>query len=458
MARNKQEKEVKRAIRLLKKRGTDPQKEFAERIAKIYDEIREFRPIDVGTIENGAWKLIAREMMAVFDQIETGSRLKNLKGIEDPIWIDTLKTRLEHVSKHGEELCDELDDESREYHIVRREVADLDRAISIVEGAKGEEIFDRLDDYLVAGYIEVKDPEKEFGEVLEVDPDDYSSLVNLMTFFGRENRVDELVEVGGKIASLYPEDLLSRAKLIEGLIKDGVYDEALKLAKEGTEFSIEYNERAGDPETRYLNREEFDNLIWRVNEITALESAGTVDPDSDLCAIVAGGELGEIVELGEDAIPYLRCAILRGDPISPDAPEILSKIGGDSANRVMIDGIKVFDEAVIGAFADKIVESGENMIPFLKEELTGSESDNKRNRAVILFNCLAKMKDVESARDLLIELLNTEDEDLVGGAAVALGYFGDKSAIDAMRDAKERLEDQHGNMIAFAIAMLEQQA
>ncbi|RLG33225.1 hypothetical protein DRN98_04185 [Methanosarcinales archaeon] len=458
MARNKPEKEVRRAIRLLKKRGTESQKEFAERIAKFYDQIKEFKPIDVGTIENGAWKLIAREMMPVFDQIETGYRLKNLKDINDPVWVDALKTRLEEMSKHGKELCEKLDEESREYHIVRREIADLERAISIVEEARGEEIFDRLADYLVAGYVEVKDPEKEFKEVLEVNPDDYSALVNLMAFFDRENRVDELIEVGGKITSRYPEDLLSRAKLIEGMIKTGAYDEALKLAEEGVELAIKYNEYAGDPETRYLNREEFDNLIWRVNEIMALESAGTVDTDSDLCAIVAGGEVDEIVELGEDAIPYLRSAILRGDPISLDAPEILSKIGGDSSKRVMIDGIKVFDEAVIGAFVDKIVESGEDMLPFLKEELTSSESYNRRNRAVILFNCLAQMKGVEGARDLLTELLNSEDEDLTGGAAVALGYLGDKSVIDALRDAKERVDDQYKNMITFAIALLEQQA
>ncbi|MHC1565778.1 MAG: HEAT repeat domain-containing protein [Candidatus Syntropharchaeales archaeon] len=453
MAVKKLKKEVKRGLRLLRKRGNDSQKVFAARMFKIIELIEDFKPIDIGTMENGAWEVISREIIDTLDEIEAGSRIKNLGGVDDPIWVETLKKRLEDLTARGEDICSHLEERSRDYYLIKREIADMNRAISILEESSGEEVIDTLENYLKTGYIPVNDPEKEFNEVLEVNPLDYTALINLMALFDKDNRIYELIAIGDHIVSHYPEDLLSRVKFIEGLIKDSEYDKALEIAEEGIKLAVDYNGDERQPWNRFVSQDSFDNLRWRVNEIKELES-GKFDPDSEACAVVEGGEIEEIVELGEDAVLYLRTAILRGDPISESAPEILSKIEGDLAKKAMVDGLKLFDDKIVGAFAERIIESGEEMVPHLKAEIMNAGSENARNRFAAI-NCLTEMKGVEAAYNTLLELLSSENMEIAGAAGLGLGYFGDRRAIESLREARARMEDRYKLGIDFAIKMLE---
>jgi tetratricopeptide (TPR) repeat protein len=453
MAVKKVKKEVKRGLRLLRKRGNNPQKVFADRMSKIFGLIKDFKPIDVGTMENGAWEAISREIIDTLDAIEASSRIKNLGGVDDPLWVETLKKRLEDLTVRGEDICSHLEEGSRDYYGIKREIADMNRAISILEGTSGEDVIDTLENYLETGYIPVNDPEKEFKEVLEANPIDYTALINLMALFDKDNRIDELIAIGDQIVSHYPEDLLSRVKFIEGLIKDSEYDKALELTEEGIKLAGNYNEGERQPWNRFVSQEGFDNLRWRINEVKELES-GKFDPDSEACAVVEGGEIDEIVELGEDAVLYLRTAILRGDPISESAPEILSKIEGDLAKKAMVDGLKLFDDKIVGIFAEKIVESGEEMVPQLKAEIMDAGSENARNRFVAI-NCLTEMKGVEAAYNTLLELLSSKNVEIAGAAGLGLGYFGDERAIESLREAKARMGDRYKFGIDFAIKMLE---
>ncbi|RJS73388.1 MAG: hypothetical protein CW694_00640 [Candidatus Syntrophoarchaeum sp. WYZ-LMO15] len=435
MPRDEGFKEVRRGLRILRKRADAGQREFADRMLAICELMREFRPVDLGTIENGAWEIISRELVPALADIEAGSRIKNIKGIDDRIWVESLKNRLQNLMLKGDVLTGQLGENSREYHIVRREIAEIKRATAILDEMSGEAILERLEGYLKDGCIPVNDPEKEFKEVLEVNPMDYTALINLLSFFEQRERDEELIEIGTQIASYYPEDLVARAKLIDALIRVSDYDKALELAKDGIKLSMDHDPSDRRAWNRYVSREDFDNFIWRVNRLRELESSHGEDLDP------------EVYELLKTT--------LRGSPAIEDVPEALSTIEDDLAKRAMIYGMRHVDPRIVGLFAGKIVECGEKMVPYLKDEIITDGSLNKRNR-VIAFDCLSKMKGVEAAYNLLLELLESDDEDLASTAGLGLGFFGDKRAKERLLEKREQMSGEYRLRLDLAVSLLEE--
>ncbi|MHC1584984.1 MAG: hypothetical protein ACXQS7_01795 [Candidatus Syntropharchaeia archaeon] len=470
--------ETRKTLKILKKKGTDKQKEFVSKIMDLYELYRDFYPVDIGTIENNAWYPIITEFIEALNDIEINIGFKTIKGIEDGIWKELVEKRLEFIHDLLKKEFEKINESNEDYYYLKDEIETTKRAIEVVKGRSCTRLMEEMMKYLEDGVIEPRNPEKEFKDALEINPRNYIALKNLSWFYQREGRDEEALEIKEKLISYYPQDLGTRILLAENFMKRNNYDRVIELCEEGMKIADEYPSETGKPWEDYEPPETFRDLIRDARKLKYYSSFKKSKREDEIKQLIKKlyetddkkkfpddengykirkdamrDVINSFVEIGEEVVPYLVEVMF--DVMSWASifiPEILKDIGGDLSTRALVDGLTLDSDFIIEECIEYISENiGEPAIPYLREIIYGDYNLDCKENAIL---CLGKMSGVEKAYDLLVELLKSEDEAMVNSAGISLGIYGKKEALPLIIEAKERIGGERP-LIDWAIKELE---